>query len=164
MKRSIATLVVLAAAFCCNTVQASNSLSLASDDVSNFAALDISGDGNGIAIDQTFDQLGGGNHISGSITGDSNGLLGGSFSAPLSAVGLTPGQIVQSGHDNEISLSINGSQNLFAFSQTGNANALTASIIGNNNQAVILQVGTGNVVSFSQTGTGNMLSVVQRSQ
>jgi len=164
MQRTIAILLAALATVGTDAARADSSLGIASDDLANFAALDFSGNGNGLSIAQSFDHAGAGNRLSGSVTGDENGLTGGVFAPALAALGLLPGQLIQSGHDNQISLTVSGSQNIFAASQLGSANALTASIIGNNNQAVILQVGAGNVVSFSQSGTANSLSVVQRSQ
>jgi len=164
MKTLLGISVIAAIALVSGTALASNPLYIVSNnDVLNSVAIDFVGDDNSLSIEQDLNGLGGANKVSGTITGDRNGLVGGSFGAPLTlATGLVPGKISQSGHDNMISLQVAGNQNLFAMSQTGSFNTLTASMIGNNNQAAILQMGTGNYASFWQNGNGNMLSIVQR--
>jgi hypothetical protein len=164
MKSLLGISVIAAVALASSAALASNNpLYIDSNDALNSVAIGFIGDANSLTIEQDFTGTGGGNKVTGAITGDRNGLVGSSFSAPLAlATGLVPGKISQSGHDNMISVQVAGNQNLFAMSQTGSFNTLTASMIGNNNQAAILQVGTGNYASFSQNGNGNMLSIVQR--
>jgi hypothetical protein len=164
MKSLLGISVIAAVALASSAALARNNpLYIDSNDALNSVAISFDGDGNSLRIEQDFGGTGGGNKVIGAITGDRNGLVGSSFSAPLSLVtGLVPGKISQSGHDNTISVQVAGNQNLFAMSQTGSFNTLTASMIGNNNQAAILQMGTGNYASFSQNGNGNMLSIVQR--
>lgn len=164
MKSAVLLIAFLAAGLASGTAQASSGLSLVSNDpLANVATLGVTGSGNVLAIVQTHDLAGPRNTLSIAITGDLNGgPLGASFGGLPATLGLQPGHIEQSGHDNTIGLSVTGSQNLFAISQLGVGNTLTAMIIGNNNQAAISQTGTGNALSFTQNGNGNMLSVVQR--
>lgn len=141
----------------------SNILILGQPNDANIFTADIVGNDNVLTILQEHEG-GGSNTIDISIEGDLNGgPAGSSFSGAAAFAGLTPGQISQRGHDNAMTIGVEGLGNLFAFSQDGSHNALTASIIGNYNQAAVSQIGMGNVVNFSQVGNGNMLSVVQRS-
>ena len=97
MRRSIAVLAgACAALFWSGVAEAENVLILAGNDEANVASLEILGDGNRIAVDQTFDEAGGGNSIAGSITGDRNGLSGATFSPLLDSPGLVPGSMDRS--------------------------------------------------------------------
>ena len=164
MKSLLGISVVAVVALVSGAANASNNpLYIDSNDTLNSVSIGFVGNDNSLSIEQDFTGLGGGNRVTGTVTGDRNGLIGSTLSPPITlATGLVPGKINQSGHDNMISLQVGGNQNLFAMSQTGSFNTLTASMIGNNNQAAVLQVGTGNFASFSQNGNGNMLSIVQR--
>jgi hypothetical protein len=167
MKFGLALLAIVSSATLATTLPAradTNSLSLMSEpELANVATLDVNGDYNRLQISQDFNGSGPGNSLSLRIDGDLNGgPLGTSFSAPLAAVGLSPGQISQSGSGNAMSIRVSGSGNLFAALQSGSSNMLTAAMIGHNNQASVAQYGSGNILSFTQNGTGNILSVVQR--
>lgn len=166
MKSLLGISVIAAVALASSAALASNPLYIVSNsDTLNAVAISFVGDDNALSIGQDFSgPVGAGaNTVKGTVIGDRNGLVGSNFSTPLSAAtGLVPGRITQSGHDNAVSVFVQGNQNLFAMSQTGSFNTLTASMIGNNNQAAVLQVGMGNYAAFSQNGNGNMLSIVQR--
>jgi hypothetical protein len=169
MKWHLAAVVAITAGFAVGAAEAStstNQLYIVSNDQSaNHAALAASGNYNAVFIGQTHDGELGANTLAIDIFGDLNGgPLAAVFDAAPARIGLNPGQIVQNGHGNAISVAITGNQNLFAISQLGAGNALTGVITGNNNQAAVAQVGSGNTFSFVQNGNGNVLSVIQRSR
>ncbi|WDR01351.1 hypothetical protein PSQ19_10985 [Devosia algicola] len=129
----------------------------------NVASVSALGDDNAIAVQQIFTGRGGANSLDIDIIGDLNGgPLTSAFKPTVAEIGLQPGQIVQTGHDNSVAMSIRGTGNLFAASQVGSHNMLTASVMGNNNQSAVSQTGYGNSLSFSQNGNGNSLTVIQR--
>jgi hypothetical protein len=162
MKSALALLVFLVPGIAAGGAQANGGLYLTAD--YNSAKLTLTGDQNALSVDQTFDGLGGPNLLSVDISGNSNGgPSGAAFGTSLAVTGLAPGLLVQTGHDNSISVTVAGSQNLFAAAQVGSHNELTGTVIGNNNQAAVLQSGSGNTVSFVQNGNGNSLTVIQRS-
>ena len=102
MKSLLGISVIAAVALASSAALASNNpLYIDSNDALNSVAISFDGDGNSLRIEQDFGGTVVGNKVIGAITGDRNGLVGGSFSAPLSLVtGLVPGKISQSGHDN----------------------------------------------------------------
>jgi len=138
-------------------------------DSSNAAAVSFDGNDNGLFVLQTFHSDGGQvgpNSLSVNIDGNFNGgPLNATFDVPLTSVGLAPGQLIQTGYDNTMAVTVSGggSHNLFAASQTGAHNMLTAMITGFGNQAAVSQAGSGNTLSFTQNGNGNRLTVIQRS-
>jgi hypothetical protein len=168
MKTALAVLITVATGLVAGQAQASGGLYLTSDyyaaDSANAASVTLSGDSNALSIIQSFDGPGNRNSLGVNITGDlDGGPLNAVFDAPLAAVGLAPGQLMQTGNDNAMSISVTGTQNLFAASQVGTHNLLTAMISGNYNQAAVSQTGSGNSLTFTQNGNGNRLTVIQRS-
>jgi hypothetical protein len=172
MKTRFLIVFAAAALVAVGQAQAGDGLYLTSDyshaDRSNAAAVTFDGNDNGLFVLQTFHGDGGHagpNALSVNITGDlDGGPLNAAFGVPLASVGLTPGQLIQTGHDNTMSFTVNGgSRNFFAASQVGAHNMLTAMITGTNNQAAVSQTGSGNSLSFTQNGYGNRLTVIQRS-
>lgn len=130
----------------------------------NVASVAISGDDNALFVSQNFDHAGGANSLSIDIAGTLNGgPTEAAFRGLPAAVALVPGQLLQSGHNNMMSITLTGSQNLFAVSQMGSYNGVTSTVTGNYNQAIVSQTGSGNNLSFVQNGNGNRLTVVQRS-
>jgi hypothetical protein len=147
------------------TAEASNGLFIDSNNtLANVAQISTAGDGNRLMIQQTYDAGPGANTLLLTISGDLNGAPSAStgFSPLLMTSGLVPGHVVQSGHDNAISMTVAGDQNVFAVLQMGSGNRLTGTVTGSSNQAAVAQYGTGNALTFIQNGTGNMLSVIQR--
>ena len=133
-------------------------------DAANIASVAIRGDDNALWLGQSFDRAGGTNSLSIDITGALNGgPLESAFQGMPAVTGLVAGQLLQSGHNNMMSITLTGSQNLFAVSQVGSYNMVTSTLTGNFNQAVVSQSGSGNSLSFTQNGNGNRLTVVQRS-
>src|SRR5690606_22664195 len=97
---------------------ASNELVLLSkDDFLNQADIAIEGNENRLVISQEHTGGGSANITAATINGDLNGgPLGASFSAVAAQPGLQPGALVQSGFNNGMTISIDGTANLFAFS------------------------------------------------
>ena len=135
----------------------------------NSAAITFNGNNNFLDVVQTKGGLlGSGNSLTVNLTGNDNNDLPG-FTSPvaLSAAGtLSPGQIVQSGAGNGITLNVGANDpasngNLFAFSQTGDTNTIQGAIDGSFNQAVVVQAGSSNFTSFVQIGNYNVLGVNQ---
>lgn len=138
----------------------------------NSAGITIGGSGNHLDVSQSKSGFGAGNTLAVSITGsDNNNPSLGSFGlAPSSAValagGLNPGQLVQAGSGNSISLMVgnldgNSNENRFAMSQNGNSNAIVGSINGIGNEVAVVQAGSSNFTSFSQVGNYNSIGVSQ---
>src|SRR3569623_2967460 len=165
MKSALAVLVTVLGSLVVGQAQASNGLYLTPDySGSNVAEAHFRGYNNSLFATQLFDSAGGANRLQVNIDGNLNGgPLGAVFGDLILNTGLIPGQLIQSGHDNSMAVSIVGSQNLFAASQIGSHNLLTASVIGNNNQSQVSQSGSGNSLSFTQNGSGNRHTVIQRS-
>ncbi|WDR05524.1 hypothetical protein PSQ90_14780 [Devosia rhodophyticola] len=166
MTKTFAVLVLLGAGFF-GQAHASDALYITADYHSsanrNIANVSLLGDSNAFSIDQTFTGLGSVNSLSLDIIGDLNGgPLNTAFAPALASIGLQPGQIVQYGNANAMSVTLHGASNLFAAAQVGSNNMLTAMVVGNNNQSSVSQSGTGNSLSFTQNGNGNSLTVVQR--
>jgi hypothetical protein len=162
MKLALAAIVLFAGI---TAAQANDGLYIATNgNESNFVAAAITGNDNSLYIDQTYDGSGLTNQVKLNITGDLNGgPLHSSFTGAARSSGLTPGEIVQVGHDNLVDLFIKGSSNLFSSTQIGSANTLTAQITGNYNQAAVYQSGVGNTASIFQNGNGNSVTIIQRS-
>ncbi len=142
---------------------ASNELVLLThDEFLNRAEIAITGNDNRLIISQEHTGGVGLNSVTATINGDLNGgPLGASFTGAALATGLQPGTIRQSGFNNTMAISVEGTSNLFAFAQIGSGNALHASITGHSNQAAVTQVGTNNYAGFSQNGIGNIVSISQ---
>lgn len=140
----------------------------AAQDASNSLTLGVVGDENVLYITQSAEPLVGSlnamNQMEISISGNRNGgaedgwLAGMPENAPL-----MPGQLIQSGFGNMLSLNVQGDGNLFAISQTGGGNQVSGQILGNANQAMVVQTGMHNLTVFSQTGQGNTIMVSQSS-
>lgn len=138
----------------------------------NSLAVSISGNRNGLDIQQTNTAIFGGplNTIDVSIHGSRNneaaGFTPGWTSAQM-AGSLVPGQLVQIGSGNSIALDVgtsldpNSNANLFAFSQIGNGNGIDGQIVGTSNEVAIVQAGSNNFTSFSQIGNFNSIGVNQ---
>lgn len=133
----------------------------------NGATVDVDGDNNLLDVTQTATTSG--NTLTAKIYGSSNNASG-SFSgaaAGVAPVGLTPGEIVQNGGGQSITLDVgtlsgDSDSNLFAFSQTGSSNTISAKISGgNSNQIVVAQNGSGNLSTTVQTGNFNIIGVSQ---
>ncbi len=166
MRNSIGLVVsALAVALSAAPAAANNTLEiLGGSNANNLAIIDFDGTGNELSISQEFTGSVGTNSIKANIVGDMNGgPAGSSFSGIVADSGLQPGNLVQIGFNNTMSVDVQGSHNLFAFTQNGNGNVLSASITGTGNQAAVLQHGSNNHANFTQNGTGNMVSIVQRS-
>ena len=152
--------------------------------IGNEAAVAETGDGNDVAFAQSgegnalavriygarnhadFEQSGSGNvaHVTfgGPLGTDGTNRPGLSFSAALSAPGLSPGTYRQQGTGNELVLAIlSGSSNASATFQAGTGNTIVASVSGAFNQAVVVQRGSGNHAAFSQNGSNNRLIMMQ---
>lgn len=142
---------------------ASNELVLLShDEFMNSAQIAIGGNDNRLVISQEHTGGIGFNSITTAITGDLNGgPLGSSFSGAALAGGLQPGTLRQSGFNNTMAITVEGTSNLFAFAQIGSGNMIRASITGHSNQAAVMQTGINNHASFSQNGIGNIVSISQ---
>lgn len=163
MNKSALASITAGMLFFAHPAYAKNDLVLLSEsDLSNAMLVEISGDGNRLQILQERTGGTGTNTIDVTIAGDGNGgPLGSSFTGPGWQSGLQPGNLTQIGFDNAMTISVEGSHNLFAFSQSGNDNMLTASIAGFGNQAAVVQQGMHNHAGFSQNGIGNMISITQ---
>lgn len=159
----------LAPAFLLATIVLVGAMSSAqAQDVSNTLTLTVTGDENVLYIAQTAEPRSSGldtaNQMDITITGDRNGGAAEGWRAGLpSDAPLMPGQLIQSGSDNRLSLNVQGNDNLFAMSQTGQGNRITGAIIGQTNQAMIIQSGMHNMAVFSQSGQGNTIMVSQSS-
>ncbi|GGA68540.1 curlin [Nitratireductor aestuarii] len=130
----------------------------------------VTGDSNVLNVSQTNSSLYGDmNSIEVDIYGNSNNTGGAFALAASSAVagGLAPGDLVQSGSGNSISLQVGSSLapasdlNQFAFAQQGNGNTIDGSIMGSGNEVAIVQAGNGNYATFSQVGSGNSIGISQ---
>lgn len=97
------------------------------------------------------------------IKGDRNGGTGADWYSGQTLSPLMPGDLIQSGRDNAIAISVLGDGNLFAVSQIGDNNRVQGSVTGSMNQFAALQTGYGNSIGFSQTGQGNTIVVSQSS-
>ena len=167
MKFTLAVIFVAGASLIAGQASA-DGLYLTSDyhaaDAGNIASVAISGNDNALSLGQSFDHAGGANSLSIDIIGSLNGgPFDSAFRGMPAMAGLAPGQLLQSGHNNMMSIKLTGSQNLFAVSQVGSYNVVTSTVTGNYNQAAVSQTGSGNSLSFTQNGNGNRLTVVQRS-
>lgn len=135
----------------------------------NTADVGIVGNHNLLDISQSYTSLGAANSISVDIYGSENNR--GTFTAGLpagnTAGSLLPGQLVQNGAGNAITLTVgealnpNSDGNLFAFSQTGDGNTIQGTVVGSWNEAAIVQAGNANFTSFSQIGNFNSIGVNQ---
>lgn len=129
----------------------------------NTLAINVDGSHNVLTIAQAVPLTpSGGNLMTVSLTGDSNGGTGAFTGAALMS-GLTPGLLAQDGENNSMSLAVMGSHNLFAMVQHGSANVIDGHITGTGNQTAVMQNGVGNHFSFSQSGIGNIINVSQTS-
>lgn len=137
---------------------------LTQDEFLNRAELSVIGNDNRLMISQEHTGGIGLNSITATINGDLNGgPLGARFTGAARLSGLMPGTLHQQGYGNTMSVSVDGTANLFAFAQVGSGNMLRASITGQGNQAAVMQTGIGNFASFSQNGIGNIVSITQNS-
>ena len=161
MKVALATLALLAGI---TAAQANDGLYITDNgNEGNLVSSAINGDDNSLYIDQSYDGSGLRNQVKLTFAGDLNGgPLHSTFTGATARSGLTPGNIVQVGHDNVVDLFIKGNSNLFAATQIGSANTLTAQITGNYNQSAVYQMGVGNTAAIVQNGTGNSLTIIQR--
>ncbi|SEP13677.1 hypothetical protein SAMN04490248_12820 [Salinihabitans flavidus] len=145
--------------------------SASANETAKLLELDIAGDDNTLQITQHFTQSGSAavndstrNILSITITGNRNGGVAETWRTSLPfASRLAPGEIVQSGFGNALSVSVTGHDNLFAMAQSGQNNRISGEIFGNSNQSVVTQAGTGNTTVFRQTGQRNNIVVSQRS-
>lgn len=103
------------------------------------------------------------NTITVNITGDRNGGYASEWFGGRSHTSFMPGDLMQSGLNNTIALTVAGDDNLFAVSQTGENNIVTGRVSGSYNQFAATQTGYGNSIGFSQTGQGNTIVVSQSS-
>lgn len=138
---------------------------------------DDEGDGNKVNIKQSYANLSGsgetfalgGNNADVSIYGDRNNssaFSGVATSSLASANGLNPGDIVQTGRDNNVDInvgsgSVDSNNNRFAVSQRGDSNDVFATILGDDNELVVAQNGVGNSSISTQIGSGNIVAVSQ---
>lgn len=137
---------------------------LNNDQFLNKVYVAVEGGSNALEILQEHTGGAGANTLAAAITGDFNGgPLGSSFTGAAKSIGMRPGTLTQSGFNNSMNLTVNGSHNLFAFAQIGSGNVLHGSVTGHSNQAAVLQSGNNNHAVFSQNGTGNLVSITQRS-
>ena len=137
---------------------------LSENNILNRAEVTIAGNDNRLVISQEHTGSGGLNTITATINGDLNGgPLGASFTGPARLTGLLPGTLAQRGFGNTMTISVDGTSNLFAFAQSGSGNTLAASISGHSNQAAVVQNGINNFAAFSQNGIGNIVSITQNS-
>jgi hypothetical protein len=162
--KHFALALILAAASTSAARSANPMILLDQSDLSQLAVVDVTGDGNRLAIVQTGPAAKPGNRVAVSIKGDGNGGAdGASFTGRPASLGLTPGSLTQSGFGNSMNVAVVGDGNTFAVAQLGNYNAVVATITGSNNQAAVSQTGVGNFASVAQTGIGNSISVQQTS-
>lgn len=163
MKKSVLALAAAGVVFSAHTASAKDELVvLTENDLFNVATVEMGGDGNRLQILQEHTGRMGANTIEATIVGAGNGgPLGSSFTGAALQSGLQPGSLVQVGFDNAMTISVEGSHNLFAFAQTGSGNRLSASVTGLGNRAAVAQYGINNRAGFSQNGTGNMISITQ---
>jgi hypothetical protein len=168
MKPAILALTAATVVLIAGQAQASGGLYLTSDyyhsDKASSASITFDGNGNGLSVLQDLQNGFERNRLDVNIIGDlDGGPLQAAFDVPLTIVGLAPGRLSQTGYGNAITVTVNGSRNLFAATQVGAHNVLTAMVTGNSNQAAVSQTGSGNALSFTQNGNGNRLTVIQRS-
>ena len=168
MKTTFLAFTAVTAILIAGHAQASGGLYITSDyhhsDKASLASIIFDGHDNGLSILQSLSDGTERNTLAVNITGNfDGGPLQAAFDAPLTVVGLQPGQLSQTGNGNAMTFTVNGSGNLFAASQEGAHNVLTAMITGDSNQAAVSQAGSGNTLSFTQNGNGNRLTVIQRS-
>lgn len=76
---------------------------------------------------------------------------------------LMPGDLLQSGAKNTVTISVTGNGNLFAVTQRGEFNRTHANTVGSFNQLTVTQTGFGNSAGLTQTGNGNTIVVSQNS-
>ncbi len=107
----------------------------------------------------TVTQDGGLNTTEITLDGASNGQ--GSFTGKAAGVGLSMATISQTGDMNDLTYSVEGSDNLFAFSQSGNGNEIRGVVDGNANQAAVAQTGNSNTSQFDQSGNNNNIGITQ---
>lgn len=103
------------------------------------------------------------NTIAVAIQGNRNGGYASLWYTGPRFSSLTPGDLVQIGFNNAISISVVGDDNLFAVAQTGENNRVQGSVTGSLNQFAATQTGYGNNVGFTQAGQGNTIVVSQNS-
>jgi hypothetical protein len=117
----------------------------------------------------------GSNKISVSITGSNNNnyptsaaINGDALTAKLfaetelGAGNLTQGKLIQNGSNNELSLLVATSTNVFATYQHGDGNVIDGTVnTGNGNQAVVTQIGSNETAVFTQSGDGNNVGIKQ---
>ncbi|KPQ31187.1 MAG: hypothetical protein HLUCCO06_12975 [Halomonas sp. HL-93] len=137
-------------------------------DNSNTLTLAVEGEENVLYISQVETPSGSGsgatNQIDITIAGERNGGAASGWVTDLpSDAPLMPGELMQAGSGNKLSLNVQGQNNLFAMSQTGEGNRITGQIIGQSNEALVVQNGMDNTAVFSQSGQGNTIMVSQSS-
>ncbi len=101
--------------------------------------------------------------ISGSFNNNA-GIFGGAADGAAGA--LTPGDVFQDGSLNTIDIEVGqdlvpSNSNLMAFNQVGTGNEISGTIDGSNNQVAVVQNGGSNLANFTQLGGGNNLGVSQ---
>ncbi|WP_172839509.1 hypothetical protein [Sulfitobacter alexandrii] len=135
----------------------------------NTATLDVIGDDNRLEAQQRF---GGSNVMTVNVTGDNNNNSGALFTgaaldarnAANGATGLTfgRGRLWQHGANNDLTLTVSSSDNLFATLQQGDNNTINGTIGGGDgNKAAVAQLGSDNTATFSQMGSGNNAGIIQ---
>lgn len=84
---------------------------------------------------------------------------------PGSPRGLVPGQLLQWGEGNTMTIEIGAERasnsNLFAVLQLGNGGSVTAHVNGNSNQFVAVQQHNDDVAAINQDGNGNIVAISQ---
>lgn len=134
---------------------------------SQTATIDILGDDNQLNTQQRW---GNGNQMSVSVTGNRNnaggtlsGSAGAAFAAGDSVTGLSmsAGSLWQHLHNNQMTMTVTGNDNLFAVLQRGSGNMLNGTVIGDYNQAAVAQNGNNNIANFVQNGSFNNLGIIQ---
>lgn len=131
--------------------------------------LSVDGEANLLYIDRSHDRPSAGagleNTMEIAIRGHRNGGAAPGWPAgPARSAPLMPGQLVQTGLGNVLSLTVAGDDNRVAMAQMGNGNRVHARIAGGANQALVIQHGANNRTGFAQSGQGNRIMVSQRSQ
>nr|WP_321979830.1 hypothetical protein [uncultured Cohaesibacter sp.] len=133
----------------------------------NQLTITANGSSNILKTMQTASVSGTDNQLTVDIFGSSNNTTDFTTANAADAIGLTAGELIQTGYGNEATISVgdssyNSNNNSFALSQLGNSNEATISVTGgSDNQVAVLQSGNSNSSSVAQTGSSNVVGIAQ---
>ena len=133
----------------------------------NQLTITANGSSNILKTMQTASVSGTDNQLTVDIFGSSNNTTDFTTANAADAIGLTVGELIQTGYGNEATVNVglsssDSNNNSFALSQLGNSNEATISVSGgNDNQVAVLQSGNSNNSVVTQTGSSNVVGIAQ---